>query len=315
MFLKVLLRRLLTFLPTILGIATFAFILGHATPGDPAYAALGIDLEGYSGVDLEEVERVRIELGLDKPILVQYVNWIWNALQGDFGRSYVNDYVVMDAVIEALPNTLYLLGCTMIVAIIIGVSIGMISAIFQGTIGDLIARMISIIGVSTPVFWFALILILVFAYTLDWFPIGGDVEEFGLKALVLPVASIALHPAALIARMTRSSMLEVLSHDMIRTATSKGLFRKRIFFIHALRNAINPVVTVIGFQTGNLVGGAVAIEMIFTLRGMGELLISAIYDKDILTMQCAILVIGVSFAIINLLVDMIYLLIDPRIKL
>ena len=171
MFLKVLLRRLLTFLPTILEIATFAFILGHATPGDPAYAALGIDLEGYSGVDLEEVERVRIELGLDKPILVQYVNWIWNALQGDFGRSYVNDYVVMDAVTEALPNTLYLLGCTMIVAIIIGVSIGMISAIFQGTVGDLIARMISIIGVSTPVFWFALILILVFAYTLDWFPV------------------------------------------------------------------------------------------------------------------------------------------------
>ena len=158
MFLKVLLRRLLTFLPTILGIATFAFLLGHATPGDPAYAALGIDLEGYSGVDLEEVERVRKELGLDKPILVQYVNWIWNAFQGDFGRSYVNDYVVMDAVIEALPNTLYLLGCTMIVAIIVGVSIGMISAIYQGSVGDLIARMISIIGVSTPVFWFARIL-------------------------------------------------------------------------------------------------------------------------------------------------------------
>ena len=150
---------------------------------------------------------------------------------------------------------------------------------------------------------------------MDWFPIGGVVEEFGPKALVLPVASIALHPAALIARMTRSSMLEVLSHDMIRTATSKGLFRSRIFFVHALRNAINPVITVIGFQTGNLVGGAVAIEVIFTIRGMGELLITAIHDKDILVMQCAILVIGVSFAVINLIVDMIYILIDPRIRL
>ena len=157
MFLKVVLRRFLTFLPTVIGIATFAFILGHATPGDPAYAALGIDLEGYSGVDLEEVERVRKELGLDQPILIQYMNWMWNALQGDFGRSYVNDYVVMDAVLEALPNTLYLLALTMIFAIIIGVSIGMISAVYQGTVGDLLARLISIIGVSTPVFWFALI--------------------------------------------------------------------------------------------------------------------------------------------------------------
>ena len=314
MFLKVVLRRFLTFLPTVLGIATFAFVLGHATPGDPAYAALGIDLEGYSGVDLQEVERVRKELGLDQPILIQYINWMWNALQGDFGRSYVNDYIVMDAVLEALPNTLYLLALTMIFAIIIGVSIGMISAVYQGTVGDLLARLISIIGVSTPVFWFALILILIFAYSLNWFPIGGSVEEFGSKALVLPVASIALHPAALIARMTRSSMLEVLSHDMIRTATSKGLFRGRIFFVHALRNAINPVVTVIGFQTGNLVGGAVAIEVIFTMRGMGELLISSIHDKDIIVMQCAILVIGISFALINLLVDLIYLLIDPRIR-
>ena len=133
----------------------------------------------------------------------------------------------MDAVFEALPNTLYLLGLTMVTSIIIGVSIGMISAIYQGSFGDFLARLISIIGVSTPVFWFALILILIFAYSLDWFPIGGVVDEFGPKALVLPVASIALHPAALIARMTRrSSMLEILSHDMIRTATSKGLFRK-----------------------------------------------------------------------------------------
>ena len=174
----------------------------------------------------------RKELGLDKPILIQYVHWIWNALQGDFGRSYVNDYVVMDAVIEALPNTLYLLGLTMLTAIIIGVSIGMISAIFQGTAGDLIARLISIIGVSTPVFWFALILILIFAI-IGLVSNRRVVEEFGPKALVLPVASIALHPAALIARMARSSMLEVLSHDMIRTATLKDFSVVEYFlFMH-----------------------------------------------------------------------------------
>lgn len=315
MLTTIVIRRLLLSIPTILGVATLAFILGHLSPGDPAIAAMGLDLEGYSTVEPGELERVRKELGLDKPLLVQYVQWLGRAVQGDFGRSFVSTSEVSDLVFDALPTTLMLLVMTMTSAAVIGIALGVVSAVYRGKSGDYIARMIAIIGVSTPTFWFALVLMLVFAYAIPIFPMTGSIDEHGLSALVLPTAAIALHPAALIARMMRSSMLEVLSQDMVRTATAKGLSKWRVFMVHAFRNAINPVITVIGFQFANLMGGAVAVEFIFSLPGLGSLLIEGIYEKDILVLQGAVLVIGVAFALSNLIVDLLYMIIDPRIRL
>ncbi|MBT7755498.1 MAG: ABC transporter permease, partial [Candidatus Magasanikbacteria bacterium] len=213
------------------------------------------------------------------------------------------------------PTTMLLLLMTMSSAAVIGIALGIISAVYRGRAGDYIARMIAIIGVSTPTFWFAIILILLFAFLIPILPVTGSIDEHGFSAMILPTAAIALHPAALIARMMRSSMLEVLSQDMVRTATAKGLSRWRVFMVHALRNAINPVITVIGFQFANLMGGAVAVEFIFSLPGLGSLLIEGIYEKDILVMQGAVLVIGVAFALSNLVVDLLYMVIDPRIRI
>lgn len=315
MLTTVIFRRLLLSIPTILGVATLAFMLGHLTPGDPAIAAMGLDIEGHSTVEPGELERVRKEMGLDKPLVVQYFQWLVKAIQGDFGRSYVSSSEVSELVFTALPTTLLLLVMTMSSAAIIGISLGIISAVNRGKAGDLIARMIAIIGVSTPTFWFAIILILVFSFWIPILPVTGSIDEHGFSAMILPTAAIALHPAALIARMMRSSMLEVLSLDMVRTATAKGLSKWRVFMVHAFRNAINPVITVIGFQFANLMGGAVAVEFIFSLPGLGSLLIEGIYEKDILVMQGAVLVIGVAFALSNLIVDLLYMVIDPRIRI
>lgn len=314
MLITVILRRILFSIPTLLGVASLAFILGHMTPGDPAIAAMGLDIDGISIVQPEELARVRTELGLDRPILTQYVMWLGNVLQGDFGRSYVSRVEVADLVLEALPRTLLLLVVTMTTAAIVGITLGMISALYRGGTVDLIARLIAIVGVSTPIFWFAIVLILVFSFRLDMFPMNGRVADHGWSALVLPVAAIALHPAALIARMMRSSMLEVLTHDMLRTATAKGLGRWRIYMVHGFRNAINPVITVIGFQFANLLGGAVAVEAIFAMPGIGSLLIDAILDKDLLVMQGAVLATGVAFALSNLIADLLLVIIDPRIR-
>lgn len=315
MLITIIFRRLLFSIPTILGIGTLAFMLGHLNPGDPAIAALGIDSEGYSDVDPREVERVRNELGLNKPIIIQYVNWLSNAIVGDFGRSYVSSVPVAELVFEALPATLLLMVVTMTLAVIVGMSLGIISAIYRGGWGDYLARLITIIGVSTPTFWFAIILMLLFAFVYPILPITGDMSQHGLKAMILPSLTIALHPAALIARIMRSSMLEVLSLEMTRTATAKGLSPRRVYLVHAFRNAVNPVITVVGFQFANLLGGAVAVEFIFSLPGLGSLLIEGIYEKDILVIQGAVLVISVAFAFSNLVVDILYMLIDPRIRL
>lgn len=307
-------RRLILTIPTLFGVAILAFMLVHLSPGDPAVAAMGLDMDGMSLISQDELERVREELGLNKPILQQFFEWTWNAAQGDFGRSYIQNTDVTRLVMKALPTTLVLLTLTMVTAIIVGCTIGILSAIFRGRAVDYIARMIAIFGVSTPTFWFALLLIWSLAYLFPIFPMNGPVSRHGMIAMALPVMALALHPAALIARMMRSSMLETLSHDMIRTATAKGLSKKRVYLVHALRNAINPVITVIGFQFANLMGGAVAIEFIFSLPGLGSLLIDSIYDKDVLVMQGAVLLIGVVFAASNLIVDLLYMIIDPRVR-
>lgn len=314
MIFSLVIRRMFLTIPTLFGVALLAFMLVHLAPGDPAIAALGLDIDGLSMISEEDLNRVREDMGLNKPVVQQFGEWIWNAIQGDFGRSYVQNTEVARMVTKALPTTLALISMTMAASIIIGCTIGVISAIYRGRAVDYIARMISILGVSTPTFWFALLLIWTLAYTFPLFPMNGPVARHGLIALALPTMALALHPAALIARMMRSSMLEVLSQDMTRTATAKGLGKRRIYFVHALRNAINPVITVIGFQLANLMGGAVAVEYIFSLPGLGSLLIDSIYEKDVMVMQGAVLLIGVVFAASNLIVDLLYMIIDPRVR-
>ena len=315
MIFSVIIRRLFLTLPTLFGVAILAFMLMHLAPGDPALAALGLDEEGMWLITEEDLKRVREDLGLNKPVAQQFGEWIWRALQGDFGRSYVQNAEVTWLVLKALPTTLALLFLTMGSAILIGCTIGLVSAIYRGRGIDLVARFISILGVSTPTFWFALLLIWSLAYLVPIFPVNGPVARHGMIAMVLPTMALALHPAALIARMMRSSMLEVLSHDMIRTAAAKGLNKRRIFFVHALRNAVSPVITVIGFQLANLMGGAVAVEFIFALPGLGSLLIDSIYQKDVLVVQAAVLLISVVFVASNLIVDLLYMIIDPRVRL
>lgn len=308
-------RRVLITLPTLLGVALLVFVLGHLAPGDPALAALGVDLEAGSALDEAAIERARRELGLDRPLAIQFLQWMGGVLTGDLGQSFVSRHTVGELIASALPTTLLLVFSTITVAALIGISVGILSAVMRGRAADYVARLLTITGVSMPTFWLALVLLLLFAFHVPLFPMGGSPEEHGLKAMVLPVAAIALHPAALIARMMRSSMLETLSQDYVRTAVAKGLGPLGVIAGHAARNAINPVITVMGFQFGNLMGGAIAIEVIFSLPGLGSALLTAIEAKDILVIQGIVLVIGLAFALANLTVDVLYVLIDPRIRL
>jgi len=307
-------RRFLFAIPTIIGISMVTFSLAYLAPGDPALSVLGLDPQGDITFKKEDIERVREEMGFDKPMVVQYLNWAKNLLSGNLGKSYVLPYPVSKLIGDALVTTLSLMFGTMALAILIGVPLGIVSAIKQNTITDYIARILAITGVSMPVFWEALVLILLFAFIYPILPMYGGVQEHGWRAAILPVAAIATHPAALIARMTRSSMLEVLTENYVRTAVSKGLTSRRVILAHALRNALNPVITVIGFQFGNLIGGAVVVEFIFAMPGMGNLLVNSIYAKDLITIQGIVLVISLIFVLANLTVDILYSVLDPRIR-
>ena len=307
-------RRFLFAIPTIVGISIVAFSLSYLAPGDPALAVLGLDAEGDITFKKEDIERVREEMGFNKPMVVQYLNWAKGLLSGDLGKSYVQPYPVSELIADALPTTLSLMFGTMALAALIGIPLGVVSAVKQNAITDYIARVLAITGVSMPVFWEALILILLFAFIYPILPMHGGVQQHGWQAVVLPVAAIATHPAALIARMTRSSMLEVLTENYVRTAVSKGLTSRRVILAHAMQNALNPVITVIGFQFGNLIGGAVVVEFIFAMPGMGCLLVNSIYAKDLITVQGIVLVISLVFVLANLTVDILYSVLDPRIQ-
>jgi peptide/nickel transport system permease protein len=308
-------KRLLLALPTLLGVSVVVFSLTFLSPGDVVLTIMGLNSQDASSVDIKEVQRIRHELALDQPAYVQFGRWLAKAVQGDLGRSYQSPYPVSELIRNALTVTLSLMFGTMGLAMVFGIPLGIISAVKRNTWSDYLARVLAITGVSLPVFWEALILILVFAILIPIFPISGSIQDRGMIAVVLPVLAIATHPAALIARMTRSSMLEVLGQDYIRTARSKGLPMPRVVYVHALRNAINPVVTVIGFQFGGLIGAAVVVENIFALPGLGKLLLDSIYAKDIIVIQGVVLVISVVFIGANLIVDLLYTVLDPRIRL
>lgn len=305
-------RRLLFTVPVMLLVATGVFLLLHLAPGDP----VGIIL----GPDASEEQRLamRRELGLDRSLPIQYVDWLGRVARGDLGRSLFLDKPVVSALAERAQPTLLLTTLALLVAVGVGLPSGIIAARGRGSWLDLGAMTVAILGISMPTFWLGLNLILVFAVKLRWLPVAGYQPLSAglwesLRYLILPAVTLGIAQAALLARMTRSMMLEVLDQDYIRTARAKGLGERVVISRHALRNAFIPLLTVIGLITAALLGGAVVTEQIFNIPGVGRLLIQAIGRRDFPLVQGTVLIIAAIYVLVNLLVDVLYAVIDPRI--
>ncbi len=298
-------RRVLVALPAILGVIVIVFAMVRLAPGDPALLLAG------EFADQATVERVRERFGLDRPMHEQFIAFVGNLAQGDLGRSTRTNRPVVEDLATFFPNTLELALGGILVAILIGIPAGVISAVRRNTWVDAVVTFLALLGVSMPVFWFGLLAILFFSVNLGWFPVAG---RGTLSHLVLPAITLGVSSTAIIARMTRSSMLEVLDQDYVRTARAKGVLRSSVVVKHALRNALVPVVTVGGLEFGRLMAGAVLTETVFTWPGIGRLLVDSILARDYPVVQGAVLVIATAFIFVNLLVDLVYGLIDPRIR-
>lgn len=299
-------RRVLTSVPTVLLITLLAFSMLHLTPGDPAEIFLG---ENRSTPEL--LARIRQDMGLDRPFHVQYLSYLVSILQGDLGRSLNTNRPITQELGNRLVPTLELTFAALAVAIVLGVGLGVLSAVKHNTWLDSLAMLIALLGVSVPVFWSSLLLIFFFSVQLQWFP---SVGQGGFERLVLPALALGLLSAATIARLVRSSMLDVLSQDYIRTARSKGLRPRRVIWRHALKNALVPTVTIVGIEFGQLLSGAVITETIFSRLGIGRYYVDSLLNKDFPVVQALTLFIAIAYVLINLLVDLSYSLLDPRIR-
>lgn len=303
---RYILRRSLFLIPVMLGVSFIVFSLIHFTPGDPAMVILG------ESAPPEAIEQLRTEMGLDDPFLVQYGRYVFNVVTKlDFGRSYVSRREVFKEIIGQFPNTVKLAALAVSVAMLIGIPAGVIAATHQNKWIDNVTMFFSLLGVSMPIFWQGILLILVFSLTLQWLPSSGFNTW---QQMILPSLTLGSGSAAIIARMTRSSMLEVYRQDYVRTARSKGLKESVVINRHALKNALIPIVTVIGLQFGFLLGGAVLTESIFGIPGLGRLMVNSIRTKDMMIIQGGVLLIAFTFSIINLFVDVLYAYLDPRIR-
>ncbi|WP_400163595.1 ABC transporter permease [Brevibacillus sp. TJ4] len=300
-----LLKRLFTMGITLIGVSVLVFLMLHLIPGDPVRYILG------DFATEESIQQLESKLGLDKPLPVQYLTYMKGVFQGDLGTSYVTGYTVIEEILNRFPITFQLALYSIVFGSIFGILIGVIAAMKQNTIFDQLVMAISLIGISAPSFWIALFLMLLFAYHLGWFPISG---YSGFYSLILPSLTLGLGTAGNIARMTRSSMLEVIKQDYIRTAQAKGANLLRLIFRHSLQNAMIPVTTLIGLQFGALMAGAVVTETVFALPGLGSLIVSAIATRDMPTVQGLILFMAFLFIVVNLIVDMLYTKLDPRIR-
>lgn len=304
--LRYIVRRVLFLIPVLLGVAFCVFTLLYLTPGDPARMVLG-DLATE-----EAVQEFRTREGLNDPFLVQFGNYIWKAVtQGDIGRSYTTKRPVAQEILAAFPATLKLSALAMVIAILVGLPCGILSAIKQYSIFDTLTMIFAMIGLSMPVFWLGLLLILLFSVHLRWLPSSGFST---FKAMILPAVSLSAQAISMVTRMTRSSMLEVIRADYIRTARSKGQKESVVIWVHALHNALIPVVTLCGLQFGHLLAGAILTESIFAIPGVGRLMVDAIMRRDYPMVQGGVLFIAIAFSFVNLLVDLVYAYIDPRIK-
>ena len=314
---RYLIRRIFLMAPTILIVTFLVFLLLFLSPGDPVLMLVPID--EIAEMTDEEMDRLRHKLGLDRPIYVQYADWLFHVFQGDLGRSIHMRRPVVDLLAARFPVTLELALLSVLVASIVAIPIGIYMAVKPGSVGDFVGNIVALMGVSAPNFWVALILIVVFAVHLRWLPAGGfarisDDPVRHIERMILPVITLSTALMAVTMRLTRSSMLEVLNEDYVRTARSKGLGQRRIVFVHALKNALIPVVTTIGLQIGRILGGTIIIEVIFSFPGMGKLMLDAIFARDFPIVQGSVLLITFAYMGINLVVDLTYAIIDPRIR-
>jgi ABC-type dipeptide/oligopeptide/nickel transport system permease component len=298
-------RRLLLTVPVVVGVSILIFLIIRLIPGDPAIAIAGVYASN------EYIEQVRKDLYLDRSLPVQYAIFVRNLMRGELGESTMSRRPVVVELRERFPRTLELTLLAMLIASVVGISAGIISATRRYSLFDNASMLVALLGVAAPVFWMALMLQLLFAVHLGWLPATG---RGTLRHLVLPSLTLGMATAGLIARITRSSMLDVLRQDFVTTARAKGLAEKVIIYKHALKNALIPVVTIMGLQFGILLGGAVLTETVFAWPGVGRLLVDSILARDYPVVQGAVLVLAVSFVLINLLVDLIYAFLDPRIS-
>ncbi len=301
-----LVKRFFGLIFTVIGVVTILFILLHSIPGDPARVIAGIMATE------EEVERIRRQLGLDQPLHIQYITYLFRMLTLDLGVSARTQAPVIEEVMARLPNTIILAVTSMAIAIAVGIPLGVLAALRRNTLLDMLVSGASLVGISMPVYWTGLILIAVFAVQLGVLPAGGYGDW---RHLILPSITLSLYLVAFIMRMTKSSVLEVLGQDYVRLAVSKGLPWRRVLTRHVVRNALIPVVTIAGLQFGNLLGGAVLTETVFAWPGMGRLIVESIFARDYPVVQGAIFVFALLFALVNLVVDILYTVIDPRIRL
>ncbi len=301
-----LINRLMMAVPVLFGVATIAFALMYLLPGDPASAMLA-----KSGASAEQIAELREDMGLDSPFHVQYLRYLGSVLQGDLGRSIVSQEPVLDLLLSRLPTTLELVFAALIVAVPVGTLFGVVAAVRKDQWIDRALVAFSSVGVSVPAFWLGLMLILVFSVHLGWLPAFG---AGGVAHLVLPAGVLAFNAIGTVMRTARTSMLDVLRQDYIRTAWAKGLTKPAILYRHALRNALVPVVTIIGLQFGWLVSGSFIVEAVFSRQGIGLLFINSILERDFPVVQGAVLLAALMYVVLNLVIDLLYVIVDPRIR-
>jgi peptide/nickel transport system permease protein len=328
-----LLRRLLLTIPILLGVSMLVFFMLHSAGGDPATLMLG------SRADPDAIAELRAELGLDRPLWVQYIDFLSGAARGDFGRSYRSNSPVVAEIAARFPATIELAVAAMGIAVVVGVAVGTVAAVRRHTVFDYLSSAGVLLGISIPTFWLGIILIIVFGLWLRWLPISGRVDPRlgadpsvpfltvtsllqgnwavagdAFRHLILPALTLAAWPAAIVARMTRASLLESLGQDYARTARGKGLPERLIVVRHAARNALLPVLTVVGLEFGTLLGGAVVTETIFAWPGLGQLTVAAIGARDYQVIQGVVVLLAAVFVVLNLMVDVLYAVLDPRIR-
>lgn len=308
----IIIKRLFSLVFVLIGISVIVFFAMHMVPGDPA------EIIGGPTAAAEDIAAIRNRLGLNDPLLLQYWRYFRGLLKGDFGYSVQNRQPVLEAILIRLPNTVFLASCGIVVAVVIGIPLGIAAAVKHNTIIDHSSMAVALAGISIPNFWLGIVLILLFAVQLRWLPVGGLPEKLlsleGLKHILMPALTLGTGSAALIARLTRSSMLEVIRKDYIRTARAKGLSQKKVVWVHAFRNALIPALTIVGLSFAVLLGGTIITEQVFAINGIGRLLVLAINSRDFPVVQGCVLLIAAMFVVINLIVDLLYTIVDPRIS-
>lgn len=300
-----LIKRLVSALLVIVLSSVIVFGIIHLIPGDPAMVYAG------AGAKQEQVEKVRVEMGLDQPLVKQYLKWAGGILHGDFGTSLATKEAILPIVMTKFYNTFVLSVLGILFAVVFGLALGIISALKHNSFVDLISMFIAIIGISMPIFWVGMLLVMFFSVQLGWFPATGNDSWI---SYVLPTITIGMNSMAIITRMTRSSMLEVLNEDYMVTAVAKGLKQKSVILVHALKNAMIPIVTTVGMQFGYLMGGAVLTESVFVYPGIGRYLVDSLTKRDYPAVQASILLLAIVFVVINFLVDSAYYKLDPRLR-